>query len=854
MTTTNAPQPPIAKPRGLAACYAPAVPALDEMTEPDGSLRLHWRSFVNNLDDLGREEVLTRWEQARRLIRENGITHNVYDDPEGHARPWSLDLLPLLLPAAEWNAVGEGLRQRARLLNALLADLYGPATSVSEGLLPPALIYANKAFLRPCHGIDPPLGTWLHLYAADVVRAEDGQFHVLTDRTQAPSGAGYSLENRIVVHRVLPTVFAQCNVVRLAPFFIALRRTLAALAPARENPRVVLLTPGPYNETYFEHAYLARYLGYTLVQGNDLTVRDCRVYLKTLSGLQRVDVILRRVDDDFCDPLELYPASFLGVPGLLQAVRDGNVAVANALGSGAVQGPAFQPFLPRLCRHLLGEDLKLPSVETRWCGEPESLRYVIDNLADLVIKPAIPTAGGEPVFGGALAKADLDALAAKIRARPRDYVAQEQVDSYRTPVFTTGETQSRRYTVRAFLAATGDDYALMPGGLTRVTASPESLVVSLQKGGGSKDTWILGDGPVSAVSLLAPGSAQLTLSRVGSDLPSRVADDLFWLGRYVQRADSVSRLARVVFNRLADPNTVESASAMKTLTDELVGKGSLAAGPTSPRELAVAMFDRFDPTWLRSSVRRFHALARVLRDRISADAWRILQSIDRDLTDFDASKVDDDHAVDVIELLNRLVTGFLAFEGMAAESMTRGQPWRFLDMGLRVERGLGMARLLRATLVAELPDESFLLDAVLETADSSMTYRRLYLTQLDAAAVVDLLVADESNPRSVAFQACAIEDHLRALPREASHPQRNPDLQHAIRLRTLLRLEDLQLACAPADGRRPRLEAMLTESVEQLGAVSERVAQIFFSHAAVAPSLLSQPASIAVADRGGAAT
>jgi len=366
---------------GFSRGYSTLSGVTDEMVEPGGALRPHWGGFVRLMDELGPRERARRWAQARSLIHENGVTHNIYGDPDGLDRPWKLDFLPVLIPAGEWDALSVGLEQRARLLDRLLADLYGPAHTLAEGLLPAELVYGNGGFLRSCHGMTAPLGRWLHLYAADVVRAADGGFEVLSDRTQAPSGAGYSLENRIVLSRVLPSVFRECRVRRLAPFFSSLRTSLAELGPAnRESPRVVLLTPGPYNETYFEHVYLARYLGYTLVQGNDLTVRDARVYLKTLGGLQPVDVILRRVDDDYCDPLELYPDSFLGVPGLLMAAREGNVAIANALGSGVLQAPGFLPFLPALARRLLGEELRLPSVRTWWCGDEGSRGYVLEHL------------------------------------------------------------------------------------------------------------------------------------------------------------------------------------------------------------------------------------------------------------------------------------------------------------------------------------------------------------------------------------------------------------------------------------------------------------------------------------------
>ena len=644
------------------------------------------------------------------------------------------------------------------------------------------------------------------------MRVSDGKFRVLSDRTQAPSGAGYALENRIVLNRVLPTIFADCNVHRLAPFFISIRKMLASLPLSnRDNPRVVLLTPGPYNETYFEHAYLARYLGYSLVQGNDLTVRDCRVYLKTLGGLQRVDVILRRVDDSFCDPLELYRESYLGVPGLVQAVREGTVAIANAIGTGVLQAPAFLPFLPSLCRHLLGEELQLPSVQTWWCGEESSRAYVLENLSRMVIKPAFPTIGTDPIFAEQLSQAEREGLAAKLCARPEEFVAQENVAAYTSPVLLGEKFESRLFVVRSYLTASGDSYSAMAGALTRVTASPDALVVSLQKGGGSKDTWILADGPVSEVTLLATTSQPLALSRGGSDLPSRVADDLFWLGRYVERADALVRLSRVTLYRLSDPNSIDSPYASEILGRELLrGWAPPSPGPGAAWELAASLLSPSDPSGLRIATSRARELARVLRDRISNDVWRVLQSLERDASENTLDSNEDAFAA-VMERLNRLVVGLLAFGGMAAESMTRGHGWRFLDMGMRIERGLATAYLLRATLLNAHEDEAALLDSVLEVADSSLTYRRRYLTRLEAAAVADLLLADETNPRAIAFQIAAIDCHLGILPRESVHPQ-------AIRIaRSLCASSSLSATCGSPVGvrgqrrpPRPRLNCSST--------------------------------------------
>jgi uncharacterized circularly permuted ATP-grasp superfamily protein/uncharacterized alpha-E superfamily protein len=837
MTPSSSANTLTAPPRGFADEYAALAPQHDEMIETGGALHSHWGMLVSMLDDLGREELMRRWEQARRLIRENGITHNVYGDPKGQDRPWSLDLVPLLLQAEEWRSVSDALIQRARLMDLLLADIYGPATCVAQGLLPAELLYANPGFLRPCHGITPPRGQWLHLYGADLIRCADGRLRVFTDRTQAPSGTGYSLENRIVLSRVLPNIFRQCNVQRLAPFFIALRRTLASLAPAnRENPRVVLLTPGPYNETYFEHVYLARYLGYALVQGNDLTVRDGLVFLKTLGGLQRVDVILRRVDDDFCDPLELYARSFLGVPGLVEAVREGNVAVANALGSGTLRAPVFLPFLPGICRHLLGEDLIMHSVQTWWCGDPQSLKYVIENLTRLVIKPAYPTSKQDLLFGEELSAAQLEELRAKVLAAPTEYIAQEHIHSYTTPVLQNRQIQSRRYVLRAYLAADNGSYTVMPGGMTRVTGSDASRVVSLQYGGGTKDTWILADRPVSQVSLLTPAWQPLEISRDDAALPSRVADDLFWLGRYVQRAEATVRAARCIFGRILEQSNEETSRTIGVLARLLLGTAAPPLGPGIELALAGELFDPDGPGRLRVTISDVHGLARVLRDRISGDAWRILQNIERDMSE---SAPDTDQIAGALELLNKLAAGLLAFGGVVAESMTRGQAWSFLDLGQRLERAVSTARLLRSVLVDVWPEENALLDSVLEIADSSLTYRRRYLTRLEAAAVVDLLLADDTNPRSVAFQVQGIEEHLAKLPRESHDPKRNRDRQIALKLGTMLKVADIPSICQVLGNRRPALDTILTDTFADLASISQIVSQTYFSHAEASPTILS---------------
>jgi uncharacterized circularly permuted ATP-grasp superfamily protein/uncharacterized alpha-E superfamily protein len=818
--------------RGFADNYGLDSPFPDEMVKPDRTLRPHWREFVSLLDELKPGEFGHRRDLARRLIHQNGVTHNVYGDPNGLDRPWNLDFIPLLIAGAHWDAISEGLVQRARLLDRLLADLYGPADTIFSGVLPPELLWSNPGFLRPCHGIRLPRGRWLHLYSADLVRNETGGFEVLSDRTQAPSGAGYTLENRIVLSRALPSVFRQCQVQRLAPFFVSLRETLTELAPANhENPRIVLYTPGPYNETYFEHSFLARYLGYALVQGNDLTVRDTIVYMKTLGGLQRVDVILRRVDDNFCDPLELLPDSYLGVPGLLQAVRRGNVAVANAIGCGVLQAPGFLPFLPAVCRYLLGEELKLPSVQTWWCGQPEILEFVAQHLSEMVIKSAYPTLGEDPVFGQTLTRDELSTLERKIRRRPANYVAQKQMMSCTTPALIGEEVQPRRFVVRSYLSAYGDSYTVMNGGLSRITQSNDALVVSLQKGGRSKDTWILSEGPVSPVTLLPSTAQPIAISRGGSDLPSRLAEDLYWLGRYSERTDTQARLARGTIARMVDQTGFDSAHAVQVLASACRAKPLLSTGAELEREFIESMLGKTDSEGLRGSVANLHRLARILRDTISTDAWRILQEIYRAVFNFRPGATEP--VAGVLELLDHLVVTLSAFAGLASESMTRGQAWRFLDMGRRVERAAFGTQFLQGTLVE--PDaDPVLLESVLEIGDSSLTYRRRYMTHLEPHAIADLLLADDSNPRSVAFQFAQIDQHLAALPRDLSHPDRNYDQRLVLKLRTSIQLADFVELCSVAAGHeRAEFDALLSGILDQIGQLSEAIAQLYFSHAIV---------------------
>jgi uncharacterized circularly permuted ATP-grasp superfamily protein/uncharacterized alpha-E superfamily protein len=829
-----------------ADAHAPRVeprPGYDEATEPGGTPRPHWVKLFDSLKQLGPTELARRWREAKDLIRANGVTYNVYGDPHGIARPWQLDPIPLVITSADAAILERGLVQRARLLELLLADLYGPQRLLAEGLLPPELVFPNPGFLRAMHGVSVPAGRYLHLYGANLGRGNDGQWRVIGDRTQAPSGAGYALENRIVMTRTLPEAFRECRVQRLARFFQSFKETLRDLAPRnKDNPRIVLLTPGPYNETYFEHAYLARYLGYTLAEGGDLTVRDNRVFLKVLGGLQPVDVIFRRLDDDFCDPLELRPDSFLGVPGLVNCVRRGTVTVANALGTGVIETPAMLAFLPKLCRSLLGEDLLLDSASTWWCGDPISLRYVVDHFDELVLKPVFPASRMEPEFPAELPAERRAELLAKLKARPRDFVAQGRMELSSTPVMNDGQLVRRKLVVRSYLAAdTGGGFAFMPGGMTRVSATSDALVVSMQCGGGSKDTWVLADAAVSEFSLLPAGGLRVPITRSGGDLPSRAADNLFWLGRYVERAEGLTRLLRGIVVRIGERSGIGDSPELPALLFALKTQADAqATGPDAVDDpfarVLPAVFDLENRNSLASVVRSVRHVASVVRDLISLDMWRVVTM----LGDWANEPADRDGGTptpaEVLDVLNRNVITLVAFGGLAAESMTRGEGWRFLDMGRKLERAVHTINLLRATLVTPAPQEGPVLDAVLEIIDSRMTYRRRYLSSLRAEAVLDLVVEDETNPRSLAAQLADLADDVDHLPR-SSESGRSPEQRFALAALGSVRFAEPEKLAMVDNSTRPALKELLDHVGNWMPVLSDAITQQYLSHLQVSRHL-----------------
>lgn len=813
--TATAVEPPATSPP------LPPPTAWDELRDASGAIRPHWQALMATLEALGREEFSFRIENGRRILREHGVS--CFSAAAGGERdiPWELDFIPFVLAADEWRELATGLVQRARLLNLILGDLHGMQRLVRDGFIPAPLIFANPAYLRACQGIRVPGNNYLQLYAADLARAPDGRWWVLSDRTQAPVGVGFAMENRNLLARVLPEAVQALRPRSLADTVRVRRETLRRLAPdGVDNPAIALLTPGPRNEAYFEHTYLARLLGFTLVEGGDLTVRDCRVLLKTLEGLRPVDVILRRVADAFCDPLALRGDSLLGVPGLVEATRAGTVAVANALGSGLVESPAFLPFLPGLALHLLGEELKLPSVATWWCGQVRERRYVEKHLEELYLRPTFTTGGPQSLPGSLTAKERAEWIA-QLRAQPHDFVGQEQALLSRAPVADGG---ARPLTLRCFVLRDGDDYVVMPGGLARMLDRDALGSTAIPLVGGAKDVWVLPENGDLEEPPQVVAAAQPLLERLATDLPSRSAENLFWLGRYTERLEFLLRLCRSAANSLIGESSEGRPAAFNELLARLDLNSpvvpSVAQGPTAALQerLLALLYDPAHLTGVRALLKRIQTASFNVRDRLSSDTWRLLNRLAPDAGERPRHLP----MVFASSTLNALVLDLAAFGGMEMENMTRGHGWVFLELGRRMERGVAIARLLEAALRCAGPCE-VLFEPLLEVADSVITYRRRYFAEPRLAGVLDLLLLDPTNPRALAFQLETLERHAAGLP-AGHHPESVAEVQR--RLAHLAeRLDGLRAEQLDS----PDTADWLASLGGELAAVSDLLTHVYFS-------------------------
>lgn len=824
--------------------------AYDESLLQNGRIQPHWQPYMNALQQ---QDLPQLRQDIQRLLQANGVTYNVHGDPSNAPRPWRLDVVPLIINEQDWHTIEAGIQQRATLFSLILSDLYGPQTLIKQGLIPPELIYMHDGFLRPCINI-PYKDKPLTLYAADLGRGPDNRMWVLGDRTQAPSGAGYALENRMVMSRVLNQLFSDGKIRRLSGFFRQFQSTLNNLAVNGETSQVVVLTPGPYNETYFEHAYLASYLGYSLVQGSDLTVRDGQVWLKTIEGLRPVDVILRRVDDSFCDPLEFRSYSQLGVAGLLETVRRQKTAVANPLGSGILENQGLMPFMPNLAQYFLGEDLILPTAATWWCGQPQELDHVLQNLPNLVIKRIARTAKSKTVFGNLLSEQELADLRDEIRKRPSFYIGQEQVSFSTVPSFVDNHFEARHTILRSFAVASPDGYEVMPGGLTRSAVEPNNFVVSGRAGGISRDTWVLTSEPQDHSSLWLQSNQRQRALQHSFSLPSRAAENLFWVGRYAERAEAAARLLRTILNqslqasagseenRQASQRQLLCALTHVTLSyPGFVGIDGAKNLENPEAELrAVALSGERNGS-IHNNIQSLMRAAFAARDLWSNDTWRVLQNIDS-AWDVIYRMGESVSMYRLWDELNQLITQLMAFAGLNFESMTHGSNWQMLDSGRRLERAQLTMTLVDAMVSDVQPPEvqALLLEQLLATTENVITYRRRYRSHLRLDTVLEQLLLDQTNPRAVIYQLDVLQTHLEQLPRQVVGFRLSDEERLILQASTQLRLSEIsQLLVVGEDTAvYTNLKTLITELNGHLAQAGQMIMHHYFNHVQVSQPLI----------------
>ncbi len=758
---------------GLAADYRllPAIP--DEMIDPAGNIRPGWNDLLAGFDELGPEGLTARFERADQYLRDAGVFYRKYDGAAGKERAWPLAHVPLIIDETDWMLITRGLVQRAELLERIVADIYGDNHLVARGVLPPELIARNPEFLRPVVGIKPSSGHHLHFCAFELGRGPDGGWWVLGDRTQAPSGAGFALENRVATTRALSDIFSRWRVHRLGGFFRVLRDTPYGDG-GRNNGRVGILTPGQHNETYFEHAYIARYLGFMLLEGEDLVIEDGQVMVRTVAGLKPVSVLWRRMDASFTDPLELRYDSRIGTPGMVEALRQGSISMVNAIGSGILETRALSAFMPRLSEALLGAALELPTIATWWCGQEAERRHVLDNFDRMMIGPAFSTTlpiddHASTVLGATLEEGPRAALMDRLAREGGQLVGQEPVTLSTAPVYVDGRLEPRPISLRVYAARTSRGWTIMPGGFARVGSTLDSTAIAMQRGGQAADVWVVSSKPVERITLLSQEGEKLVRQAVG-DLPSRAADNLIWLGRYAERCEATVRILRAYNARLAELSNPD----LPILADTRVYLESIDVDA----EHAL-------PPGLLSAIDSAVHSASQIRDRFSPDGWLALADLRKTARNFAARVQLGDDATRAMTVLLRKLAGF---SGLVHENMYRFAGWRFLEIGRRLERGIQMSGITRWLTREEAPDGA--LDMLLEIGDSVMTHRRRYNVAAGANSYLDLLVLDPLNPRSVLFQIAELKEQIERLPGGVSDGQLSGTAKAVLKLHTQLRVAE----------------------------------------------------------------
>ncbi|MBU2951100.1 circularly permuted type 2 ATP-grasp protein [Tamlana agarivorans] len=820
----------------------------DELLTSELTIKADWKSLLDNLLKIGNKELASKQSEIDWLLAENGVTYNVYNDPNGLNRPWNLNIIPFIIQQKEWELVEKGIQQRSEILNLVLKDIYGERKLLKNGIIPPEVIYAHRGFLRSCDQIQYKTAKQLSIHAVDLARGPDGRMWVVNDRTQAPSGMGYALENRFSKSRVIPEIFDNINVIQPSNFFKDFNQLLLTAAPDhKDNPTVVVLTPGPHNETYFEHSYLSNFLGYPLVKGNDLVVRNGKVWMKSLKGLKQIDVILRRVDDAFMDPLELREDSYLGVAGLLEVVRLQNVAIVNPIGSGVLENPGLIPFMENICKYFLDEKLILPQIASWWCGQEKERNHVFENLTSFVVKKIDRSQRENIIFCEFLSKKELKQLKKNILSNPNQYVAQEKIYFSTAPNFVNEKLEPRKVLCRTFSIAKGDNYSVMPGGLVRVAAEREKLFVSNQRGGTSKDFWVIGEENQDQLQLYSWNKTSPNNIISINDVPSNTAENLFWSGRYVARTLLTARYVRMVLNQMTNvqyTNRYQSDSeglnilyqSITTITSTFPGffdeDKSEEMLKTPLKEIISVIIDEKRIGSFAQSLQSFNGSYYTLRNLWSKDMWRVFDSIDKIWKKFKQEKNYSIYAL--TKFFDQIITRLIAFMALTEESIMVKQGLLLYFIGLQLEEASMTIEKFRALIVVTHDEdlEYEILESLLSSHESLNIYRYSYKSYLSIENVLKLLLLDNEYSRSLTYQISRLQKDISKLPNnnvnnEDTNCQKN--IEKALSLIQNITLEDV-LYTDDKSKIRMKLDALLAELSDLFHVTSMAISDTYFNH------------------------
>ena len=844
---------------GLLQAYKESINSYDEVLDQNGQIKPYWQGLFDTLESIGIDELKLRNEEIIKKLKENGVTYNVYDSNKESNRAWKLDPIPFLLHESEWKTIEEGLKQRARLLDLILKDLYGPQTLIKNGIIPAELVFDNSGFLLPCFDIRQKHDKHLLNYAVDLARGPDGKMWLLDNRTQAPSGAGYALENRIVMSKIFPELNKKIYRKRLSPYFSQWQQTVDAIGSnSNENPNVVFLTPGPGTETYFEHVYLSSYLGCTLVQGNDLLVRDGYVWLKSIDQLERVDVIIKRLDDNWCDPLELRRDSLLGIPGLLQVIRLGNVAVVNPPGTSILENYGLMAFMQNACKFLLKEPLLMSSVATWWCGQTKELHFVLENLSKLIIKKTNRKQGFRSIYGRTLNEEELENLKQLILKNPKDFVAQEEVSLSTTPAFINGVIEPRFAALRAFLIADGEDYKVMQGGLTRSSAIKGKFEISNRFGGISKDTWIISDTPIEYQERTF--ERKYTNNQLKNSLTSRNAENLFWVGRLCERTMALRSFLKIILNRLNENVTKHGNTQpeflvvlLKSLTHltqtypGFVGKEA-KEGEVFDNEaifedpIAELLLLINNPKKVGSVVYNIQSLLNTINqvsEKWNHDTRRIINLVEDSL--FALKNTNTNNINYVNHGLDKLHIRLFSFYGNIYETLPRDNGFYLLESGKNVERILSLISVFRSSLNFKKneEEEAFLMEAILENHHLLAQYRNIYKSHLSLKAVINMVFLEKNLPFTLSFLLDTLTEYLSKLPKTNDPHRLSIAEKSVLEASTIVKLIDADSLIKEDELTmfRPELDATLAKVFELICNVSNNLANLYFNHSVMQHSV-----------------